>query len=105
VGIALERRLALGTVAVRMITSAAPGVLAERLRAMGRVVTTFDGQGRDGVCTLLFTTCPRRELPRVVQAAAELDPQLFYTVDRFSQATSLGPLPSPTGWRAVLKKK
>ena len=105
VGIALERRLALGTVVVRMITSAGAEAMASLLRGMGRVVTTFDGQGRDGVRTLLFTTCPRRDLPRVIDAAAALDPQLFYTVDRFSQATSLGPLPGPSGWRAVFKKK
>ncbi len=105
VGISLERRLALGTVVVRMITGGPGQDIAARLRLLGYDVTTFSGQGGDGARTLLFTACPRRELRQVVDLAGQLDDRLFYTVDRFSQATYLGPLPHPTGWRAVLKKK
>ena len=105
VGISLERRLALGTVVVRMITGAPGHDIATRLRSLGYEVTTFSGQGGDGDRTLLFTACPRRELQRVVDAAGRLDERLFYTVDRFSQAAYFGPLPHATGWRATLKKK
>jgi uncharacterized protein YebE (UPF0316 family) len=105
VGIALERRLALGTVVVRMITGAQGERVAASLRQLGYDVTTFGGRGGEGERTLLFTSCRRRDLSRVVGAAGELDERLFFTVDRFSQATYLGPLPHPTGWRAVPKKK
>lgn len=109
-GIALERRLAFGSCVVRMISGverqgAERTSLADRLRALGQVVTTFRGEGRDGPRTLLFTTCPRRDLERIVATATAADPALFYTVERFTQADHATPLPHPTGWRAVLKKK
>ena len=105
VGIMLERRIALGTVVVRMIAAGDGSAIASRLRGMGHEVTAFSGEGREGHRTLLFTSCARRQLPAVVQAAAALDDHLFYTVDRFSHALQLGPLPNPTGWRGVFKKK
>jgi uncharacterized protein YebE (UPF0316 family) len=105
VGISLERRLALGTVVVRMITGVQGERVAASLRRLGYDVTTFGGHGAEGERTLLFTACRRRDLDRVVTAAAEQDERLFFTVDRFSQATYLGPLPHPTGWRAIPKKK
>jgi uncharacterized protein YebE (UPF0316 family) len=104
-GILLERRLAMGTCVVRMIASRESAGIADRLRSMGFVITSFEGQGRDGPRTLLFTSCPRRDLAEVVSAAAELDPSLFYTVERFSQAVHAWPLPHPTGIWAVFKKK
>jgi uncharacterized protein YebE (UPF0316 family) len=104
-GIALERRLALGTVVVRMITGGQGEQVAASLRGLGYDVATFGGYGAEGERTLLFTACRRRDLGRVVTAAAGQDERLFFTVDRFSQATYLGPLPHPTGWRAIPKKK
>lgn len=104
-GISLERRLALGTCVIRMISSREGSVLAGELRAIGQVVTTFRGEGRDGPRTLLFTVCPRRDLEQIVATAKAADPALFYTVERFTQADHATPLPDPTGWRAVLKRK
>lgn len=104
-GIALERRLAFGTCVIRMISSREGNALAAELRAIGQVVTTFRGEGRDGPRTLLFTVCPRRDLERIVATAKTADPALFYTVERFTKADHATPLPHPTGWRAVLKKK
>lgn len=104
-GIALERRLAFGSCVVRMISSLEGKRLADTLRAVGQVVTTFVGEGRDGPRTLLFTACPRRDVEKIVAAATAADPDLFYTVDRFTKTDHATPLPQPTGWRSVLKKK
>jgi uncharacterized protein YebE (UPF0316 family) len=104
-GIMLDRYLAVGSCVVRMITGVEGDKLAGRLRELGRIVTTFSGQGHDGPRTLLFTACPRRELETIVAVAREVDPGLFYTVERFTRADHGTPLPHPTGWRAVLKKK
>jgi len=105
VGILLERRLAIGTCVLRMITGVNGEAIAAAIRAQGLVVTTFDGEGQDGACKLVYTTFPRRDLQRVIRLAKSIQPDLFYVVDRFSQTGSLGPLPHPTGWRAVFKKK
>jgi len=105
VGILLERKLAFGTCVLRMIVKEKGDEVAVALREIGHVVTTFDGEGRDGIRKLVYTTCPRRELKSVIDLAKEFDTDLFFVVDRFSQSGHVGPLPHPTGWRAVFKKK
>jgi uncharacterized protein YebE (UPF0316 family) len=105
VGILLERRLAIGTCVLRMITGVNGEAIAAAIRAQGLVATTFDGEGRDGACKLVYTTFPRRDLQRVIRLAKGIEPNVFYVVDRFSQTGPVGPLPDPTGWRAVFKKK
>ena len=104
-GIVLERRLAVGGCVIRMISSDGGMEIAHALRSAGYVITSFDGRGVDGARTLLFTACQRRDIPKVLGLAAGLDPTLFYTIERFSQSRQIGPLPDPTGWRAVFKKK
>ena len=104
-GIILERHLGIGQCIVRMIATREGDAIAARLREMGHMLTSFAGQGLDGPRTLMFTACSRRELDSVIATAASLDPRLFYTVDRFSQAGQVAPLPHPTGWRAMFKKK
>jgi uncharacterized protein YebE (UPF0316 family) len=107
VGIAIEKRLALGSVVVRMISSSDGDRIAETLRVQGFRLTTFKGQGRNGPVTLLFVSCRRREAPRIIQTARSQEPSLFYTIEplRERSVELLTPLPHPTGWRAILKKK
>ncbi|RUL85939.1 DUF2179 domain-containing protein [Tautonia sociabilis] len=107
VGIAIEKRLALGSVVVRMISTAYGDRIAETLRIQGYRLTSFPGQGRNGPVTLLFITCKRREAPRIIQTARAQDPTLFYTIEpiRERSVELLSPLPQTTGWRAFLKKK
>lgn len=103
-GITLERKLGLGTVALRIVSTLPQEALTRLLGDSVRSVAAFPGQGQDGPRTLLYASCPRRTLPQVLTRAQEADPGLFYVVERFSQI-GLGPLPHYTGWRAVFKKK
>jgi uncharacterized protein YebE (UPF0316 family) len=103
-GIALERRLAMGTSAIRLV-SAAGTEISRAIAADGHVVTTIQGTSGDGPTTLVYATCPRRDLNRLIRQARSIDPGLFYVVERFAEASKLAPVPQPTGWRAVLKKK
>jgi uncharacterized protein YebE (UPF0316 family) len=105
VGILLERRLAIGTCVLRIISNGQGEKVAAAFRNAGRDVTTFDGWHEGGQRKLLYTTCPRREAKHLIDLAKVIDPHVFYMVDRFSQTGNGGPLPHPTGWRAVLKKK
>jgi len=105
VGILLERRLAMGTCVLRMITGEHGDAIADAIRARGLAVTTFDGQGEHGACKLVYTTMPRRTVTGVIQLAKGIEPDVFYVIDRFSQTGPVSPLPHPTGWRAVFKKK
>ncbi len=109
VGILIERRLAMGTVVVRIISARAGRQIAAALREAGYRATTFAGEGRDGPVTLIYATCGRRKLATILEKARQHDPALFYAVEPVHQvgagADSLEPLPHATGWRAILKKK
>jgi uncharacterized protein YebE (UPF0316 family) len=104
-GILLERRMALGTCVVRLISNNGGHEIAAAVRALGQPVTTFEGQGRDGARTLLYATCERRNLSWVLDRAREVDPHVFYVVESAAESSDFMPLPHPTGWRGILKKK
>jgi uncharacterized protein YebE (UPF0316 family) len=103
VGIAAEKRLAFGSCVVRLISSGRGDAVADAVRPMGRMVTTFLSSGSDR--KLVYVICSRRDLPGLLGAARQADPDLFYAVERFPQTSDVTPLFQPTGWRAVLKKK
>lgn len=107
VGILIERRLAMGMVVVRMISSHSGRQIATALREAGQRVTTFAGEGRDGPVMLIYATCRRKQLVKLVNKAKDQDAALFYCVEPVHQlgADSTEPLPHATGWRAILKKK
>jgi len=105
VGILLERRLAIGSCVVRMLSETKGSEIARTLTAVGQHVTAFLGEGTGGPKTLVYATCERRQLPALLDAARRIDPTLFYSVERFSETGGVAPVMSPTGWRAVLKKK
>ena len=104
VGILLEKKLALGNCVVRMI-SRDGGSVEEAMRRFGRVLATFRSDSREDPEMLVFAALPRRHLPAALRKAREVDPQLFWVVERFSETSHLAPLPHATGWRAVFKKK
>lgn len=106
VGIFIEKRLAFGTAVLRIVSPNNGGAVAEALRELGQVVTTFEGHGRDGPVTLIYASCPRRRVRRLIATAHRIDPTMFYVVER-ADAWGYGRdvVPMPTGWRAVLKMK
>ena len=58
VGIVIDRFMALGTSVVRFISQHQGYSVADALRSSGQPVTTFDGEGRDGHCLLMYAICP-----------------------------------------------
>ncbi len=106
-GIAIERKLALGSVVVTIISHSAGAPIAEMLRTGGRRLTTFLGEGQEGPVTMIYAISPRREVREMVERARSLDPQLFYAVEpvREWQGGTGRALPHSTGWRAIFKKK
>lgn len=107
VGILAERRLGLGHVSLRVISRVAGDLLAEQLRDQGQPVTIFRGEGRSGPVTQLMIVCARKRVRDILLQVRGRDPNAFYVVDF---ARDVGNLPAPlsstpTGWRAVSKKK
>ncbi|PIU49384.1 MAG: hypothetical protein COS92_06865 [Desulfobacterales bacterium CG07_land_8_20_14_0_80_52_14] len=107
VGIAVERRLALGIVVLRVITRTVGKQLADRIRDLGQPVTIFRGEGRNGPVDELYIACRRRNLVKILDIVRQEDPEAFYVTEMARDVRkSVGPpIFSPTGWRAVLKKK
>ncbi len=104
-GIWLERKLAFGYVVIRIISAEAGKEIADRLTAMNQPYTLFRGEGRTGPRTLIYVLCARGDLDRILEAARSVDPDMFYAVERASEASHVSLLPQPSGWRAVLKRK
>ncbi len=110
VGILIERRLALGSVVMRFFSSDHGESIAAALRADGRAVTTFNGEGAGGPVTLVYVASPRRHQRRLLATAQAIDPELFWVTEPAHETSRwpslrLRPVPHATGWRAVFKKK
>ncbi len=107
VGILIEKRLAFGRCVVRLISEHGDR-LAAAVAPSGRVLGVFHSENEESPGTLVFGIVERRKLPQLLSRAKDVDPRVFWVVERFAETStlaSLGPLPHATGWRAVLKKK
>lgn len=110
VGILVERRLAMGTSVVRILSANRGRAIADAIRQDGHGVSVFDGDGDDGPITLVYAVAPRRQTKRMLQRARSIDPDLLYVSEPAHESfggvtTRLRPVPHATGWRAVFKKK
>jgi uncharacterized protein YebE (UPF0316 family) len=106
-GILLERKMALGDVIVRCITSPDHPDLTDTFRRWSRGVTTFGGHQSGEPVELYYAICRRRDVAPLIKAVRRLDPGVYYSVDpiRESSLELNPPLPRATGWRSVLKMK
>ena len=106
VGIFLERYFALGTVVLRIIAPVTHIDIVSALRSHNYRVTTFLGEGRDGAVNLIFVTCQRRHLPKVLKVAMAVNPNIFYTVEPVQQHRDhvAESIPFSARWRTLFKK-
>jgi uncharacterized protein YebE (UPF0316 family) len=86
-GILIEKKLALGSVLVRIITPRDPNRLIDRLRTADYGVTSVEGEGANGRVCVIFTVVKRRELGNVVSLIQTFDPKTFYSVDELQTVT------------------
>lgn len=86
-GITIEGKLALGEQVIRAFTRKSTEVLRV-LRAQGKRVTRFAGEGLDGPVDLLLAQVPRKEVPAVLRAIREIDSDAFYFVDDISSTSN-----------------
>jgi uncharacterized protein YebE (UPF0316 family) len=93
-GIIIEKRLALGTVIVRVITHRDTGLLIENLRAANFGVTSVEGEGVTGKVQIVLTVVKRKQLPVVVCLIETHHPGAFYAVDDLQSANE-GIFPQP----------
>lgn len=105
-GMRLEERLAIGTLAVRAFITSHSKELVTRLRTAGFGVTCIPAEGSQGHVEVVFTTIHRKDLPEVVGIIRELNPKAFYSVEEV-RTFSEGVFPHQPSERypGVLKKK
>ena len=106
-GIWVERKLAFGLLALRVITRTAGQAIADALRAKGQPVTIFIGEGMHGPVTELFIACRRRDIKWILPMVMIKDPQAFYVME---PARDVRRVLKPThtaigGWRSISKRK
>lgn len=86
VGITLERRLAMGSCVITIISEAGAEV-AKALRAVGQRVTLIDGEGRDGPRQIVYATARRRHAKTLISTAKRVDPNAFYVMHMCSETS------------------
>jgi uncharacterized protein YebE (UPF0316 family) len=109
-GILVERRLAIGTSVVRILSRAKGSEIAKALDEQGHMATTFNGESSGEPVTLVYAMAPRRQAKNMILAARRIDPELLYVSDPAHDSNGevrlhLRPIPHATGWRATFKKK
>ncbi len=87
VGMAIENRLAIGTLLVRAIVAGETEILIRELKDAGYGVTFFDAQGASGPVKVIYTVINRKELNDVVQRIKLNHPHAFYTVEEVRLAS------------------
>ncbi len=104
VGLTIERWAAMGHQVVRVFSRHGEAV-SERLRCLGFRVTLFEGRGRDGPVSMLYTETGRRDVPRMLEAARAIDPRCYYVVDDIRVASSATDAPTRRSFFRLLGRK
>lgn len=81
IGIILEEKLAIGKIAVRVVTHRDALELVGFLRSKGFSVTVVDAEGSLGPVHLLLTVIRRSQLPVMASHIKHFNPKAFYTVE------------------------
>lgn len=110
IGMVIEHKLAMGLIALRVISNKDPAELVARLKGAHFGVTVLEGRGAEGNVHLIFMVIKRRNLPYVAQILKECIPNAFVTVDDVRSAKGgVFPLPkahlAADGHRALREKK
>lgn len=81
IGIILEEKLAIGKIAVRVVTHRNALELVDFLRSKGFSITVVDAEGSLGPVHLLLTVIRRSQLPSMASHIKHFNPKAFYTVE------------------------
>lgn len=81
VGMALDERMAVGHIHLRVISPNRGALIAERLREQGFAVTEISGRGRDGTVSLLDLSVQRKNAKKVRQLVEQIDDTAFITAE------------------------
>lgn len=95
IGIAIEERMAMGEVVVRIITRRDATELLAHLQQAGYGVTYVDAQGATGPVSIIYTIIKRGALPDVHHIIRRFNPRAFYSVEDV-RSVNAGVFPAPS---------
>jgi uncharacterized protein YebE (UPF0316 family) len=100
-GLLIERKLAIGTLLVRIISRKEVDDLIDMLGAAEYGVTSIDAEGTTGPVKVVLTIIKRKELPNIVTIIKAFDPRAFYSIDEI-QSAAAGVFPAARRWNRGL---
>ncbi|HQO57612.1 MAG TPA: DUF2179 domain-containing protein [Candidatus Omnitrophota bacterium] len=92
VGITIERKIAIGNLAVQFITNKNPASLLKYFRAQGYGTTTIAGQGAAGPVKIVLVVVRRKLLNKVLSIIKNFDQDAFYTIEDVRAVARLNPI-------------
>jgi uncharacterized protein YebE (UPF0316 family) len=106
-GILIEKRIALGSQLVMLVSTQRTQSVAFALRMANYMVTEVPAKGARGDVALCFTVVPRRQVEPVLQIAHKVDPGVHAVLEdvRFTELMQPRGGGAFTGWRAIMRKK
>ena len=96
VGMYIERRLALGTQVLRIITAQDPRDLLLALTEANVGITVVDAHGAKGPVKIIFTIIKRKDLVQIRELIRKYNPNAFYTIEDIRHA-NMGVFPDLNG--------
>jgi uncharacterized protein YebE (UPF0316 family) len=81
VGMAIEERLAIGHVHMRIVSPCLGSAIAESLREQGYAITEIPARGKDGMVTVLNCSLLRKNVGKVHQIVNDIDTEAFITAE------------------------
>ena len=91
-GILIEKKLALGSLKLHIITQRDAAVLVQDLHAANFGATIIKAQGAGGPVDIILTVIRRKQLPQILAIIENYDPYAFYAANEL-QTTSAGIFP------------
>ncbi len=80
-GLFIEKKLAIGSALIRIITKKSATDLISHLRSQGFGVTSMEAEGADGKVNIVYLIIKRQDYDKVTEIIRNFNPNAFYTLE------------------------
>lgn len=87
VGMILEEKIALGNVIIRVVTRFEANKLIEALRKENFIITSVDGEGKEGPVKIIFAIIKRKNTKKFISIVNKYNPNAFYTIENVASVS------------------
>ncbi|MBN2415741.1 DUF2179 domain-containing protein [bacterium] len=104
IGITIEDKLAMGKLAVQIITKQDASRLTALLRKHNFGTTVVPAKGKNGAVDILFTVINRSDIQKTVELIETCNPGAFYTIED-TRNVNAGVFPKQKTWKRMLRTR